>query len=184
MTKRLWVAAPLAAALAAAGIATAVAQGSAAGHGTAHRATRVAPAATVAISNCRLPKADFITNDVYNLSTTSTSYVAVPGMTKKITQGGSTSGCVVVNVSGYSYAPDGALEFVSVKLDGVQGSPYEVQFSGDDDEDGDGRWAQAHAAVFAFRGVAPGIHTISMVYNSFDGHEVFMNEPAMSIGHK
>ena len=53
-------------------------------------------------------------------------------MTKTITQGGRRPGFVVVDVSGYSYAPDGALVSVSVKLDGVQGSPFEVQFSGDD----------------------------------------------------
>ena len=179
MAKRLLIAVPLAAALAGAGIATAVAQPSRAGDGTPNHATSTAPAASVGVSNCRLPKTDFITNDVLSLSTTSTSYVAVPGMTKRITQGGSTPGCVVVDVSGYSYAPNGALLNVSVKLDGVLGSPYEVQFSGDD-----GQWAQAHSAVFAFRGVPPGTHTVSMVYESFDGQAVFMHEPAMSVAHK
>jgi hypothetical protein len=179
MAKKLLIAVPLAAALAGAGIATAVAQVSRGWDGTPNHATRAAPAAPVTISNCRLPKADFITNDVLSLSTTSTSYVPVPGMTKTITQGGSTPGCVVVDVSGYSYAPNGALLNVSVKLDGVLGNPYEVQFGGDD-----GEWATTHSAVFAFRGVRPGTHSVSMVYESFEGRMVSMHEPAMSIAHK
>lgn len=184
MAKKWFIAAPLAAALVAAGIATAVAQGSDGRDGTPSAARSVAPAASVTTSNCRLPKTDFRTNDTLSLSTASTTYVAVPGMTKTITQGTRTRGCVVVDVSGFSWAPADALEYVSVRLDGVLGNPTEVQFSGDDDEDGDGRWAQTHSAIFVFPNVAPGNHTVSMVFRSFDGQEVFLHRPAMAIEHK
>ena len=78
----------------------------------------------------------------------------------------------MVDVSGYSYAPDGALLSVSVKLDGVHGSPYEVQFSGDD-----GQWAAAPCGgASPFRGVPPGTHAVSMVYESLDGRAVFRSK--------
>lgn len=186
MRKKLFIAAPLAAAaLVAGGIATAVAHGSHSGDGTPSTARSVGPAASITITNCKLPKTDFTTNDTTGLSTTSTTYVPVPGMTKSITQGTTTAGCVVVDVSAYSYAAGtNALEFVSVTLDGAPGNPGEVQFSGDDDEDGDGAWARTHAAVFAFTAVAPGAHTVSMVFRSFDGQSVALHRPAMTIEHK
>jgi hypothetical protein len=178
MGKKVLITLTLAAACAGAGIATAVARGSSGSNGTPYHAGRASSTATFSISNCWLPKTDFITNDVFNLTTTSTSYVPVPGMTKRIWEGGSKPGCLLVDVSAYSYAKGTALEFVSVTLDGVQGKPFEVQFSGND-----GEWAEAHAAQFAFSQVAPGYHHVSLVFNSFDGQAVFIDEPAMSVRH-
>ena len=56
-------------------------------------------------------------------TTTSTSYVAVPGMTKPIWQGTDEAGCALVDVPAYSYAPGTALENVSVTLDGGHAKP-------------------------------------------------------------
>jgi len=136
--------------------------------------------ASIAFSNCKTAKSDFITNDTTGLSTTSTSYVAVPGMAKTITIPGSVSSCVVVDASAFAFAPSQALEYVSVMLDGNLGNPSEVQFAGDTQ----GIWAEAHAAVFAFPSVTPGNHTVALVFKSLDGKSVFLHRPAMEIKHK
>jgi hypothetical protein len=138
------------------------------------------PQASVSITNCKTTKTDVVTNDSTGLTTTSLSYVPVPGMTKTVSIAGSAPSCLVVNVSAFAFAPGGAVEFVSVTVDGVQGSPIETQFAGDTQ----GAFAEAHASLFAFPGVAPGSHTVSMVFKSFDGKTVFLHRPAMEIHHK
>jgi hypothetical protein len=136
--------------------------------------------ASIAISNCKAPRTDFITNDATGLSTTSTAYVPVPGMTKTITQGGRVPSCVVVDMSAFAFAPGGGLVFVTVRLDGAQGNPIETQFAGDSQ----GSFAEAHASLFAFPNIAPGSHTVSLLFRSFNGSTVFLHRPAMQIDHK
>jgi len=136
--------------------------------------------ASISTSNCKLPKADFVTNDTTGLTTTSTTYVAVPGMTKTVNLGGTGPSCVLVDVSGFAFAPGGALEFVSVQIDGVTGSPIETQFAGDTK----GVFAEAHSALFGFPSVAAGSHSVAMVFRSLDGKSVFVHRPAMQISHK
>jgi hypothetical protein len=138
------------------------------------------PNASISITNCKVPKADFITNDTTGLSTTSTTYVAVPGMTKTINIAGNVPSCVLVDASAFAFAPGGALEFVSVTLDGNQGNPIETQFAGDTK----GVYAEEHASLFGFAGVSPGSHTVALVFKSFDGKQVFLHRPAMEIDHK
>ncbi len=144
-----------------------------------NHAAGAAPAASRTMSDCALPMTDFITNDTTGLHTRSETFVRVPGMMKTITQGGSSPGCVIVDVSGYSFAPNGALELVSVKLDGVLGNPHLVQFSGDDRV-----YAEAHSAIFAFRNVTPGYHKVAMVYHTAVEDVVYMHNPAMTIAHQ
>jgi len=136
--------------------------------------------ASIAITSCKSGKSDFVTNDVTGLSTTSTSYVAVPGVTKTVTISGTAPSCVVVHASAFAFAPGQALEYVSATLDGNLGNPTEVQFAGDTQ----GIWAEAHAAVFAFPNVSPGSHTVTLVFKSLDGKTVFLHRPAMEIEHK
>ena len=139
-----------------------------------------APQSSISITNAKLPKTDFITNDSTGLGTTSTTYVAVPGMTKSISLAGTAPSAVVVEVSAFAFAQGaGKLEFVSVTLDGAQGNPSETQFAAED-----GTFAVAHAALFAFPGVSPGSHSVAMVFKSFDGTTVFVHRPAMDIRHK
>src|SRR5712691_5787883 len=130
---------------------------------------------SISITDCKATKSDFITNDTTGLGTTSTSYVAVPGMTKSVKVGGTAASCVLVDVSAFAFASGGALEFVSVTLDGSAGNPIEVQFAGDTK----GVFAEAHAALFAFPGITPGTHTVVMVFKSLDGKSVFLHRPAM-----
>jgi len=166
--------------VAAAGIATAVyAAGRGASEGGVAAGTPGAQA-SIAITNCKVPKSDFITNDVTGLSTASTSYVAVPGMTKTVGIAGTAPSCLVVTVSAFAFAPNGALEFVSVTVDGNLGNPIETQFAGDTK----GVFAEEHAALFAFPNVSPGSHTVAMVFRSLDGKTVFVHRPAMQVDHK
>jgi len=178
--RRRFLIATLAGVVAAAGIATAV---YAAGRGASEggvAAGSPSAQASIAITNCKTPKADFISNDTTGLSTTSTSYVAVPGMTKTVTIAGTAPSCLIVDVSAFAFAPGVALEFVSVTVDGGLGSPTETQFAGDTK----GAFAEAHASLFAFPNVSPGSHTVAMVFRSFDGKTVFVHRPAMQIDHK
>ena len=168
------------AAVATASVATAV---YAAGRGASEggvAAGSLGDQASIAISNCKAPRTDFITNDTTGLSTTSTAYVPVPGMTKVITQGGRAPSCVLVDVSAFSFASgSGSLVFVSVTLDGGLCNPTETQFSAQDVT-----FAQAHGFLCAFPSIAPGSHTVSLVFRSASGSTVFLHRPAMQIDHK
>ena len=140
---------------------------------------------TSVTGTCKTGKSDYVTNDTTGLSTTSTSYVTVPGMSRTFTIGGTAATCVIVDVSGFSFATGDALEYVTVLLDGSTfPSPTEVQFSGDDDENGNFEWARAHAANFVFPSVSPGSHTVTMAFKSLDGATVFLHRPAAIITHK
>src|SRR5205823_11441001 len=137
---------------------------------------------SISITNCKAPNVDFITNDTTGINTTSTSYVAVPGMTKAITIPGTAATCVVVHVAAFSFAPgSGNLEFVSVGLDGTTANcnPTETQFSAQDVT-----FAQAHAFLCAFPSVAPGTHSVALLFRSLSGSTVFLHRPSMSIEHK
>jgi hypothetical protein len=168
--------------VAAAGISTAVyAAGAGSDNGVPAAGGRNGGDASIAISNCKTPKSDFITNDTTGLGTTSVNYVAVPGMTKNVFISGTVPSCLIVDVSAYAFATGSALEFVSVALDGgLVANPSEVQFAGDSK----GVWAEQHAAVFAFPNVSPGNHSVALVFKSFDGKQVFLHRPAMEIEHK
>jgi hypothetical protein len=160
----------------------------AASHGTAARGGIPAAAGRsgkgVTAAACKTPKTNFITNDVTGLSTTSTSYVNVPGMSTNVKVGGTTASCIVVDVTGFSFATNGALEFVRALLDGVTSpTPTETQFSGDDDENTNGEWARAQAGNFAFLNVAPGTHSVAIQFKSYDGQTVFLHRPAAIITH-
>jgi hypothetical protein len=135
------------------------------------------PASSMSLSNCKDAKTDFITNDALNLNTNSTSWLAVPAMTKSINVG--RAGCLFVTVSGFGLATNADLEFVTVMLDGNLPNPTETQFSGDTK----GLWAEAHAALFAFPNVAVGAHTVAMMFKSLNGNTVVLNRPAMEIRH-
>jgi len=145
--------------------------------GVPDRGTR--PDSSVAVTDCKVTKADFITNATTGLSTASASYVPVPGMTKVVKVGGTTASCVLAEVSGDSIALSGEQEDVGLTLDGNLGDPGGVVFSMNDPNA-----AQEHAALFAFPSVAPGSHTVAMVFKSAFGGTVSMSFPAMRIDHR
>jgi hypothetical protein len=139
----------------------------------------IGPAGSVSLTDCKITKADFITNAAGTFSTASGSFVAIPGMTKAVKVGGKTSSCVLVAVSGDSLTTSGEQEVVGVTLDGALGDPGGVVFSMNDPNA-----AQEHAALFAFPRVAPGNHTVVMVFKSSFGGTVLMTMPAMRIDHR
>jgi hypothetical protein len=179
-TRMRFLLATVAAVAIAAGIATAVyaaARGASEG-GVA--AGSLGAQASIAITNCKAPKTDFITNDITGLATASTTYVDVPGMTKTITQGGSAPSCVLVDVAAFGFAPGaGHVQFVRVTLDGTACNPSETQFAAED-----GTLASAHAYTCAFAGIAPGGHTVTLQQKSNTTASVFLHRPSMQIDHK
>jgi hypothetical protein len=137
------------------------------------------PDDSATMSNCKVGKADFITNQAGPFGTSSSTFSIVPGMSKTIKVGGKAPGCVLVSVSGAAYAPDGEAEWVGVTLDGNRADPSDLDFAENDLAGA----ASAHAALFAFPSVAPGNHTVAMVFLSAYGGTVFITSPAMRIDH-
>jgi hypothetical protein len=139
----------------------------------------LAPGVSIVISNCPATRSDFISNDNLSLSTVSTSYVPVPGMTKIINQ--AQTGCVIVTLSSFAFASaNSETQMVRVVLDGTRlCSPIEWQWDGDD-----GTRARTHGAVCAFNNVAAGNHSVQMQHRSFGGNQVFIHRPSMHIEHR
>ena len=103
-------------------------------------------------------------------------------MTKSVAVGGSAPTCLVVHVAAFSFATgSGNLVFVSVGLDGTTANcnPTETQFSAQDVT-----FAQAHSFLCAFANVAPGTHSVALLFRSLSGSTVFLHRPSMSIEHK
>ena len=142
-----------------------------------------APALT---GQCKVNKVSYATGEDTGLSTTSLSYVDVPGMSSTFTEGGTVTRCVTVQYTAYVFAASGAATLMQVRalLDGVTvASPSETQFDGDSDEDADGAWARSHAFNFVFPTVAPGSHTIKIQWKSFDGTTIFTHRRTLLVGH-
>jgi hypothetical protein len=175
-TRKRLVVLTLAASVVAAGIATGVYASTRGASGGGVAAGTQGPNASISISNCKASKSDYITNDATGLGTSSAVYVPVPGMTKSVTT--AKTGCVLVDVSAFGFAPSGNVEFVTVMLDGSQGSPTETQFAA-----ADGTLAFAHASLFGFANVPAGTHSVAMMFRSNTGATVFVHRPAMQIDH-
>jgi hypothetical protein len=141
-----------------------------------------APALT---GQCKVSKVSYATGEDTGNSTTSTSYVDVPGMSSTFTEGGTVTRCVTVEYTAFVFAAEGDnLMFVRALLDGVTvASPSETQFDGDSDEDGDFQWARSHAFNFVFPSVAPGSHTIKIQWRSLDGGTIFTHRRTLLVGH-
>src|SRR5438552_3645660 len=75
-----------------------------------------APATPAITGGCKTPRSDFATQEATGASTTSTSYVDVPGMSVAIHIGGTSPTCVTVNFTAFAYAPGTALEWVRAVL--------------------------------------------------------------------
>jgi hypothetical protein len=138
------------------------------------------PALVSAQSNCTAKSRAFVTNDFQADSTTSSSFVLVPGATVPFTIGGtSAKNCVAVTFSAMTFAANSPsvnqLMMVQAYLDGVPMQPGEVQFSGDDDQDADGAWARSQSYTWVASAVPAGGHTVEIGYRSFFGGSVFIH---------
>lgn len=125
-------------------------------------------------------KADTDVND----TTSSGSFVTVHGTATAFNQ--SAAGCVIVTFSSESYAEFDRLLFVRARLDGTKtAAPGAVQFSGDDDEDDDGRWARSRSFTFIFPSVATGNHTVTMEFRSSSfGNAVHLGKHTTVVQHR
>lgn len=125
-------------------------------------------------------------DDAQGKSTSSSTYANLLNGNVAFRQGGTTASCVVVDFSAYSFAPAGRLLMVRAVLDGVTvAAPFEVQFSGNDDDDGDGQWARSHAFNFLFPSVSPGLHTVAIQFRSFfDTQQVFIHRHSVVVRHR
>lgn len=185
--KRLMIA-TVVAVVAAAGITTAAVQGSGRGAATggvpAGAATfngglpSKADRVTGTLSKCKTGKAEVVASNDTGLSTTSESFVPLMSTTFKAAKG-----CVIVNVSGYSFATNGELIWLTATLDGATQLPSYTQFSGDDDENANVEWARAHSAQFMFFADHGGTHNVTVWWLSFFGGTVFMHQPSMTVFH-
>jgi hypothetical protein len=144
-------------------------------------------ARTVKSGSCSgLTEVFYKADDDFNSTTSSGDFVDVPGTSISFTQGGSVSGCAIVTFSAESYAEFGRLLLVRARIDDAStAAPGAIQFSGDDDEDEDGRWARAHSFTFIFPSVAPGNHTVTMQYRSLRyGRAVHLGKHTTVVQHR
>jgi hypothetical protein len=127
---------------------------------------------------------DFAVDDSTGNTTSSTTFVDVPGMSVTFNLGRG-SNCVKIEYSAYVFAAvNAALMNVQAVMDGVACSPADVQFSGDDDENANGSWARSHAFNFVCTGLAQGIHTAKIQWRSFFGDTIFTHKRSMYVHHK
>jgi hypothetical protein len=131
--------------------------------GTPNGAQKAEAAEVATTGRCVVPRVDFAASDLMHSTTTSAIYSNIPDTEISFVQ--EKPGCVIVHYSAFVYAASGsaALMYVRPLLDGaITSVPAETQFSGDDDEDGDGRWARSHAMNFVFPHVPAGHHRLVM----------------------
>ena len=89
-------------------------------------------------------------------------FIDMPGVTAQFVQGGTSNGCVIVTFSAESFAPVGFGMTVRPVLD-VSGRsvPADMQFAANDPD-----LYTARTAVFIFRNVTPGSHTVRMQFRA------------------
>jgi hypothetical protein len=138
------------------------------------------------VKNCgSIPKVSFaVTNGNESTSTTSTTHVDLAPLSVTFSIGGDSNTCLKVDLASMTYSAAGGPIFMRVLVDGVELAPGEVQMSGDDDEDGDGRWSRSHAASFYSKSVAPGSHTVKVQWRSYDGSSVTAHARSLGVHHK
>lgn len=169
----------LAAGLALSGMTILATAGMAAENGQMPSNTRAAEPRTIESGTCtEMTKVKFKSDNSIDGSTVSGSFVDVSGANVSFTQGGSSSGCVIVTFTAEVFAPKSRLMFVRARLDGSKNAaPGAVQLTGDDDEDGDDAWARSHSFTFIFPSVSPGSHQLNIQYRSgLGGERVFLGK--------
>ena len=146
----------------------------------ANRTASVSPLAATT-GSCSAPRIVYATSDI-STSTTSTAFVNVPNMAVNFTIPGTTRTCLKVAYSATVWTGIDQLIYVRAVLDGgIVAEPSNVQFEGDSDEEGDGKWARAHAFNFFFKNVTPGAHTVSIQWRSFFGGTVVTHWRSMAV---
>jgi hypothetical protein len=143
------------------------------------------PAALTVLPACAAKTLHVKVDDGINYGTTSGAFVNVPNSNITFKIGGLNASCAVVTFQAFTFAAGAAeLMYVRALLDGAVMQPGEVQFSGDDSEDGDGAWARTHSATWIAPGVPPGVHTVQIQFRSGLGGSVFVHKPSTQVRSK
>jgi hypothetical protein len=141
--------------------------------GIATGVSAAVPATSVNLTGCKTGKSEAITNDTGGLTTTSTTYVGIPGMSASV----KAKGCIYVTLSGSPFAGSGEVMRARVLVDGVPMSPADIQMAADA-----GPYASGHSVTFA-GSVSGGTHTVTAQFLSVFGATVSFNWPSMVIQH-
>jgi hypothetical protein len=140
------------------------------------------------IGSCAPARINFIATNTTDRKTRSAEFVNVPQASVSFNQ--RADGCVVVHFSAVVLArtifdqPQRIV--IRAVLDEGQkiAVPRDVQLSGDDDEEGDGRWARAHSMFFVFPEVPSGIHKMNLQWKSPEGGDVFIHQHTVLVHHE
>lgn len=138
----------------------------------------------ISVGPCRAGRLSFA-NHGDSLTTTSTTFVDVPGATVNFNIGGQARVCLVVDFSSMAFASSELLYVRAVLNPGaIIGAPADTQFDGDSDENGNGQWSRTHSAQFTFQAVTPGAKTVQMQFRSNGGGSVFLHRGTTVVHHK
>lgn len=136
--------------------------------------------ATIITGSCKAPKVNFASNDV-GVSTTSMVFANLPGAAVGFSIPGTARSCIVAEYSGQAFAPDASLIQIQVLLDGATaGAPGIVQLVGNDT----GTFSDSYAMQFVWTNVAPGAHSVTVQWRSFNGASVSINKGTLVVQHK
>ena len=117
---------------------------------------------------CTPAKVAFAASAITESATSSTTFVRVPEARVRLVQGGSQPSCVLVQFSAHAFASAGNSLVLKARLDkSISGLPRTFQFSGDDP----GLY-RTRTAVFIFPDIAPGAHTLQLLFRSVTGERV------------
>jgi hypothetical protein len=113
------------------------------------------------------------------VSSSATTFTAIPGAVINFVQGGTGPSCVTVRFSAASSVVGGGVSRVQALLDNVTvAAPGQVQFSGEN------VGSVSHAFEFLFPSVAPGSHNVRIMFRVAVGsHTVFVDERTLVVQH-
>ncbi len=155
-------------------------------------AQQVVPKAgeTPVLGSCDPGRTKYIASNSTDLQTSSMDYVAAPQSSVGFQQ--QADGCVVVYFSGVVFAPGARAVARRILLRAViEGAgteliatPGDVQLSGDDDENFNGRWARAHSMIFVFPAVNAGHYRVAVQWRAPDGNTVHLHQHSLFVRHQ
>ncbi len=143
---------------------------------------------TPVVGACEPTRIRYIATNSTDQQTKSTEYVHVPQGSVQFEQ--HADGCVIVHFAGVVLArtffdePQRIVIRAILEDTNMVAVPRNVQLSGDDDEEGDGRWARAHSMFFVFPNVPAGTHRMTLQWKSPEGGLVFMHQHTVLVHHE
>ncbi len=164
------------------GVSASVGKGAAPPRLPAASSVRATP---VTVHNCKAPSIDFVSPESGTTDNVDDTWVPVTGLSTTFHMGGKAPSCVIVEVSGDSYAQQATDFVLELVLDGGAGTsspPYRYWATGDFTNSP----REVRTGDFIFNNVAPGDHTISAQIQTFSGsaYPVYIVWPTMMILHR